>query len=192
MKKSIGAKPLIQPNPVFIVGSYDEKGNPNIMTVAWGGTCCSRPPCAAVSLRKATRSYGNIRSSRAFSINIPSTPFVRDADYIGIYSGKNENKFESLGLTPMRCEKVNAPYVKEFPLIVECKLLRTVKIGLHHLFIGKIRDIKVDDSVLDKDGLPAIEKVRPFVYDHAVPGYYVLGEFLGRAYSIGRKRGRRP
>lgn len=192
MKVSIGAKPLIQPNPVFIVGSYDEKGNPNIMTVAWGGICCSRPPCAAVSLRKATHTYNNIKTGSAFSINVPSTAFVRQADYIGIYSGKNESKFESLGLTPMKCEKVDAPYVKEFPLILECELLQTVEIGLHHLFIGEIRDIKVDDSVLGKNGLPDIEKVKPFVYDHARPGYYALGESLGRAYSIGRKKRKHP
>ena len=192
MRMSIGARPLIEPNPVLIVGSYDEKGNPNIMTVAWGGICCSRPPCASVSLRKATRTYDNIRNSRAFSINVPSAAFVKHADYVGIYSGWRENKFESLGLTPVKCEKVNAPYFNEFPVILECELLQTVKIGLHHLFIGEIKDIKVDDRVLGKNGLPDIEKVRPFVYDHAGPGYYALGEFLGRAYSIGRKRGNRP
>ncbi len=94
MKKSIGPRTIIQPNPVLIIGSYDQNGQANMMTVAWGGICCSKPPCAAISLRQATYTYGNIQHYKAFAINIPSTAFVKEADYAGIYSGKQENKFE--------------------------------------------------------------------------------------------------
>ena len=107
MKKSIGPRAIIQPNPVLIIGSYDQNGQANIMTVAWGGICCSKPPCAAISLRQATYTYRNIRHHNAFTINIPSTSFVKEADYVGIYSGKQENKFESLGLTPVKSDICN-------------------------------------------------------------------------------------
>ena len=60
MKKSLGAKPLLNPTPVLIVGTYDDAEKPNAMAVAWGGICCSKPPCVAVSLRKATYSYSSI------------------------------------------------------------------------------------------------------------------------------------
>lgn len=53
MKKSIGARSLTYATPVFIVGTYDAEGKPNAMAVAWGGICCSKPPCIAVSLRTA-------------------------------------------------------------------------------------------------------------------------------------------
>ncbi|MGD2269686.1 MAG: flavin reductase family protein [Desulfobacterales bacterium] len=188
MKKSIGAKTIIQPNPVLIIGSYDEIGNPNIMAVAWGGICCSQPPCASIALRKATHTYGNILNSKAFSINIPSILFVKEADYVGIYSGKHEDKFESLGLTPVRSDVVNAPYIEEFPLVLECEVLKIVEIGLHTQFIGEIKDVKADESILGENGLPDIEKVKPFIYDHVGSRYYALGEFLGKAYSVGRKK----
>lgn len=98
MKKSIGAKTIVYPTPVFLVGTYDRSGKPNVMTAAWGGICCSEPPCVAVSLRKATHSYGNIMGNRAFTINIASEEHVREADYFGIVSGKKRINYPSSGL----------------------------------------------------------------------------------------------
>ena len=71
MNKSLGAKTLIYPAPVLVVGTYDKAGKPNVMTASWGGICCSQPPCIAVSLRKATYSYNNILERKAFTISIP-------------------------------------------------------------------------------------------------------------------------
>ena len=187
MKKSLGAQTLVFPTPTWIVGTYDQDGRPNAMAAAWGGICCSDPPCIAVSLRKATYTYGNIQHQKAFTINIPSTSFVKEADYAGIYSGKQENKFESLGLTPVKSDVVNAPYVKEFGVVLECEVLKIVEIGLHTQFIGEIKDIKVDESILAENGLPDITKVQPFIYDSAGADYYALGDFLGKAYTVGRK-----
>jgi len=188
MKKSIGPRTLLQPNPVLIVGSYDPDGRANMMTVAWGGICCSKPPCAAISLRQATYTYGNIQHSKAFTINIPSTSFVKEADYVGIYSGKQENKFESLGLTPVKSDVVNAPCVEEFPVVLECEVLKVVEIGLHTQFIGEIKDIKAEESILAENGLPDITKVQPFIYNSAGQDYYALGDFLGKAYTVGRRK----
>jgi len=188
MKKSIGPRAIIQPNPVLIIGSYDQNSQANMMAVAWGGICCSKPPCAAISLRQATYTYGNIQHQKAFTINIPSTAFVKEADYAGIYSGKQENKFESLGLTPVKSDVVNAPYVKEFPVALECEVLKVVEIGLHTQFIGEIKDIKADESILAENGLPDIAKVQPFIYNSAGQDYYALGDFLGKAYTVGRKQ----
>ncbi len=71
MKKSIGANTILYPTPVLIVGTYDKDGKPNGMTAAWGGICCSKPPCVTVSLRKATYSYGSIVESKAYTLSIP-------------------------------------------------------------------------------------------------------------------------
>ncbi|KRT71616.1 MAG: hypothetical protein XU12_C0037G0001, partial [Deltaproteobacteria bacterium CSP1-8] len=106
MKKSMGAKTLVFPTPVWVVGTYDKEGKPNMMTVAWGGICCSMPPCVAVSLRKATYTYGSLMERKAFTVNVPSEFHCREADYIGIVSGKNTDKFAATGLTPVRSEVV--------------------------------------------------------------------------------------
>ena len=84
MKISLGARTLVYPTPVFCVGTYDAEGKPNAMAVAWGGVCCSKPPCVAISLRKATYTYGSLVESKAFTVSVPSRDHVVAADYFGM------------------------------------------------------------------------------------------------------------
>ena len=186
MKISIGAKTIAYPTPVFIVGTYDADGRPNVMTAAWGGICCSKPPCLSVSLRKATYTYGSILEREAFTVSIPAEQHVKEADYFGIASGKNTDKFASTGLTPVRSDLVDAPYVKEFPFVIECKLLDHFEIGLHTIFVGEIVDTKADENVIGMKGKPDIEKIRPIVFAPETQSYHGIGEYLGRAFSIGK------
>jgi flavin reductase (DIM6/NTAB) family NADH-FMN oxidoreductase RutF len=187
MKRSIGAKTIVFPTPVFVVGTYSEDGRPNVMTAAWGGICCSRPPCVAVSLRKATQSHGNIVGRKAFTISIPSQTRAKEADYFGTVSGRDQDKFAATGLTPVRSELVDAPYVEEFPLVLECKLLHTFELGLHTQFVGEIIDVKADEAVLGEGGLPDIEEVRPLVFAPEGRRYYSVGPFVAEAFSIGKQ-----
>jgi flavin reductase (DIM6/NTAB) family NADH-FMN oxidoreductase RutF len=186
MKVSFGAKPLVFPTPVWIVGSYDKEGQPNVMAAAWGGICCSRPPCIAVSLRKATYSYGNIVSRKAFTVGVPSEEHVREADYIGTVSGRDTDKFAAARLTPVRSALVDAPYVREFPLVLECRLLHAIELGLHTQFVGEILDVKGEESARDANGHLDIEKVRPILFEPEVRTYHGVGRLLGNAYSIGK------
>jgi flavin reductase (DIM6/NTAB) family NADH-FMN oxidoreductase RutF len=186
MKKSFGAKTLIYPTPVWCVGTYDSQGNPNIMTIAWGGICCSSPPCVTIALRKATYTYGNLMAKKAFTLSVPSEMHAEIADYFGMASGANENKFEKSGLTPIKSDRVEAPYVKEFPMVLECQIIHHHKIGLHTHFIGEIMDVKVDENVLDHSGTPDIEKIKPIVFSPTAQKYNGIGPFLGKAFSIGK------
>jgi flavin reductase (DIM6/NTAB) family NADH-FMN oxidoreductase RutF len=188
MKKSIGARALAYPTPVWLIGSFDREGRPNIMTAAWCGVTCSKPPAVGVSLRKATYTYGNIMARRAFTVNIPSVGHVREADYCGIASGRDTDKFAKTGLTVVTSEVVDAPYVDEFPLILECRLIHTLEIGLHTQFVGEIVDIKAEPQVLNASGIPDMSQVRPFVYAPVQQRYYALGEELGRGYDLGKEK----
>jgi len=187
MKISLGAKSLLYPAPVFVVGTYDKYGKPNVMTASWGGLCCSIPPCVAVSLRKVTYSYGNIMDKKAFTINIPSVNSVKQADYFGLVSGKDTDKFAAAGLTPVKSDIVDAPYVKEFPLNLECSVLHVVEVGQHIQFIGEIKDIKADQSVLDEQGHLNIKRVKPLLFAPGDRTYYGVGELLGKAFSAGKE-----
>ena len=187
MKKSLGAETIVPTTPVWVVGTYDREGKPNVMTAAWGGVCCSRPPCVYVSLRKATLTYSNIMERKSFTVSIPSETHTKEADYFGIASGKKVDKFSATGLTPVKSDVVDAPYVKEFPLIIECKVIRTVKIGLHTEFIGEIVDVKADSVVLNKENLPDIKKVKPIIWNPAGMTYHTVGKPIGKAFSIGKR-----
>jgi flavin reductase (DIM6/NTAB) family NADH-FMN oxidoreductase RutF len=187
MKKSLGAKTIIYPTPALVIGSYDKKGDPNVMTVAWGGICCSSPPCVAISLRKATYSYGNISERKAFTVNIASEQYVEVVDFFGMVSGKKIDKFAISGLTPVKSDLVDAPYIKEFPVVLECKLIQTIEIGLHTQFIGEILDLKADEEVLNSDGSLSADRVKPILYTPEDCYYFGFGKNLGKAFSLGNK-----
>lgn len=186
MKKSIGAKTIVFPTPVFVVGTYDKNGVPNIMTAAWAGICCSQPPCVYVSMREATYTFGNIMARKAYTISIPSIRHIKEADYAGLASGRNGDKFAAAGLTPVKSTVVDAPYVGEFPFVVECALVKTVNLGLHTQFIGEVKDIKVDEDALT-GGIPDIGKINPAVFDPAARTYHAVGAFIAQAFSVGKK-----
>jgi flavin reductase (DIM6/NTAB) family NADH-FMN oxidoreductase RutF len=187
LKKSLGAETLAMPTPVWLVGSYDKAGKANLATIAWGGVCCSDPAAVTISLRKSRHSYDAIMERKGFTINIPSEAFVSAADYAGIASGRDADKFAVAGLTPVRSELVDAPYVAEFPLVLECRLLQTVEVGVHTQFIGEIVDVKADEAVLDANGYPDITKVVPLIYSPADRTYYGVGPVVAKAFGIGRE-----
>lgn len=187
MKRSLGAKTVVYPAPVFMVGTYDGKGRPNVMAAAWAGICCSSPPCLSVSLRKATYTFDNIVERKAFTVSFPTEEYVREADYFGIASGRNEDKFTVSGLTPVPGDFVDAPYVGDFPVVLECRLLHSLELGLHTQFIGEILDVKMDEEVLGEGNLPDIRKIRPIALDPEGLGYYGIGPRLGGTFSIGRE-----
>lgn len=186
MKKSLGARSLAFAAPTWVIGTYDKDRKPNAAAVAWGGICSSKPPCIGISLRKATYSYGNIMDKKAFTVNVPSEKYIKEADYFGIASGKNTDKFSDTGLTPVKSDIVDAPYIKEFPLILECRVIHMLELGIHTHFIGEILDVKAEENVLGKDGLPDIEKVKPFLYDPEIRKYHGVGKYIGDAFSIGK------
>lgn len=189
MKKSLGAKTLLYPAPVVIVGTYDAAGKPNGMAASWVGICCSQPPCVAVSLRAATYTYSNIQQRKAFTLSIPSEDFIRQADYLGLVSGRDTDKFAAAKLTPVRSDRVDAPYVAEFPVVIECRLAHQFELGLHTQFVGEVVDVKAEQAVLDASGLVDMLKLRPLAFDPGARAYYGMGRRLGQAFSVGRAIG---
>jgi flavin reductase (DIM6/NTAB) family NADH-FMN oxidoreductase RutF len=186
MKKSIGKRTLVYTHPVFVVGSYNKYQEPNIMTVSWGGICCSDPPCITVSVRKQRQTYDNIMLNKSFTVNIPSEKYLRETDFVGVFSGKNMKKFDEMKLQAEKSIFVNAPIVKEFPVNLICSLVLTNDLGTHTQFIGEILDVLVDEEVMDSNGLPEMEKVQPFMYDSASRHYYGVGRKLAAAYQAAK------
>lgn len=178
MKRDLGAKLAVYPTPVYLVATYDHDNKPNVMTVGWGGVCCSNPPCVAISVRKATHTYHALVEREAFTVNLGTEDFAGEASYFGKVSGKNENKFEKSGLTPIKSDFVDAPYIEEMPINIECKIIHTTEIGSHIQFIGQIVNVKLSDVIKD-DGKPIIEQMKPIVYGVGDNNrYYGLGEIV--------------
>jgi len=188
MKVSIPPQPILLPSPVLIIGSYDSNGRANIMNAAWGGIAASKPPCISVSLREATLSYHNIKQTKAFTVNIPTEKFLMEADFAGLVSGRNCDKFFETGLTHEKSKLVDAPIVLEFPYALECKLVKQIELGSHTIFIGEIVGMVSDKDVLGLTQLPDIEKVKPILFGSlGSRAYYGVGDKLGTAFSAGNK-----
>ncbi|MCL4507597.1 MAG: flavin reductase family protein [Chloroflexi bacterium] len=188
MKLFLPAQTILLPSPVLIIGTYNPDGRPNIMNAAWGGIASSKPPCISVSLRAATLSYHNINRTGAFTVNIPSEKYLREADFVGMVSGRECDKFKETRLTSEKSKLVDAPIVKEFPYALECNLIRQVDLGTHTMFIGEIAGIVADSEVLGPNQLPDIEKVRPMLWgSFGSMAYYSVGDKLGAAFSVGKE-----
>jgi len=175
-KRSLGVRAELHPKPAAVIGTYDKDGKPNIMTAAWIGISNSDPLSIAVSMRPATYSYANVTESGAFTVNIPSAELAKYVDYAGRFSGRDVDKFKETGLTPLRSEFVNAPYIKEFPLVIECELTEYHDLGSHRQFIGKIIDVKADEAILDAEGRVDVSLLNPLIY--AGRNYYETGAFV--------------
>ena len=183
-KRSLGAKTLALPAPVWVIGSYGPDGKPDLMVASWGGICCSSPPCLAVSLRTTRLTHANIMASRAFTVNIPSLRQLAETDYLGMVSGRDVDKFRATGLTAVKSELVRAPMVREFPLSLECRLVESIDLGSHTQFIGKIVDVKADEKALDSTGSLIAGKIAPLIAIPAERAYYALGSYLEQVGSV--------
>jgi len=187
MKRSFGARAVAYLLPVFVVGTYDQEGKPNAMVAAWGGVCSSDPPSIAISIRPSRYTYRNLMEKMAFTISIPSVKYMAEADFFGIASGENTDKFAITGLTALRADHVDAPCIAEFPVVLECRVSKQVKIGAHTQFIGEILDVKIDESMLDSEGKPDLARLQLIGFDVFRSEYYTQGPVVGKAFSAGRK-----
>ncbi|MDR1376248.1 MAG: flavin reductase family protein, partial [Synergistaceae bacterium] len=163
MKKNIGAELGIYPTPIVVVGTYDKDDKPNIATLAWTGICCSEPPSVQVSIRKSRHTHAAIVERKVFSVNVPSVKYIAEADYAGIVSGKDTDKFQVTKLTPARGELLDVPLVAEFPISMECRLTHTLELGSHDLFVGEIVACWVAEEAL-RNGRPDPKKVDPLAF----------------------------
>ena len=150
------------------------------MVAAWTGICNSNIPCVQVSLREARHTYKAIMERKAFTISIPGEEFWRETDYAGMVSGKDADKFGDTVFTPVKSDLVDAPYIEECGMVMECWLRETVNLGTHVMVIGEILDVKIDEEALT-DGVLDIQLLKPFIYSPGDGGYHSLGVRIGDA-----------
>ncbi|WNY27416.1 flavin reductase family protein [Methanolapillus ohkumae] len=185
--KSIGASTTAFPTPVWLIATYDKTGRPDAMVAAWAGIANSTPPCVFVGIRPGRYTYENILENREFTVCIPSEEYAKEADYLGIESGRETEKFEAAGLTAVRAGKINAPYIAEFPMYLACKLKDRMNLGSHIVVIGEILDVWAQEKVLDEHGKVDVSKLKPLAFAPDSQMYHVLGDAVGKAFSIGKE-----
>lgn len=182
MRKNFGAKPIIYPQPVFIIGTYDENGTPDAMNAAWGGI--SEADEISICLSADHKTVKNILARKAFTVSMATADTVVPCDYVGIVSANDvPDKLEKAGFHTTKSEFVDAPVINELPLAVECSFSSYDEQSCR--MVGKIVNVCADETILT-DGKVDPMKLRPITYDGMNHEYYVLGEKVGNAFSDGQ------
>lgn len=181
MRKNFGAKPILYPQPVFIIGSYDEKGVADAMNAAWGGI--SEANEISMCLSPGHKTVKNVLERKAFTVSMVTVDTLVPCDYVGMVSGNHvTDKMEKAGFHTVKSDFVDAPIIEELPMAVECKLIsydpETCRM------VGEIVNVCADESILT-DGKIDPMKLRPITYDGMNRAYYALGEKVGNAFKDG-------
>lgn len=186
MKKDLGVLQAVYPMPVLMIVTYDEKGKVDVMNAAWGNICASDK--IALFISEPHKTTKNIRKMKAFTVSIADQSHMDVADFFGIASGNDmEDKFERTGYTAVKSEKVNAPIIDEFPLVMECELAEIVETDNLHAVVGKIVNVAADEAVLDENGKVDPAKLNALAFDNFQSGYYAMGDKKGQAWDAGKK-----
>ena len=187
MKESWKPGTLIYPLPAVLVSCGATPGEYNLLTVAWTAPVCTDPPMCYVSVRPERHSYGIIRRTGEFVINLTTRGLARAADWCGVRSGRDYDKFREMGLTPGKALKVAAPIVEESPVSIECRVRQVLEVGTHDMFLAEVVAVQVDADYIDPaTGRFCLERACPIVYSHGE--YFALGEALGHfGWSVRKK-----
>ena len=177
---------MLYPLPAVMVSCGREGETPNIITVAWTGTICTNPAMVYISVRPERYSYDIIKETGEFVINLSNKKLTKAVDYCGVRSGRDVDKFKEMNLTPVKGEKISAPYIAEAPVNIECKVEQILELGSHHMFIARVEGVHVESEYIDEKGKFHLNDSDLIVYSHGE--YYDLNEQLGTfGYSVRKK-----
>ena len=182
MRIAMDKKPLIYPQPVLIIGTYNDDGTPNAMNAAWGAVGDDHQVFLCLSADHMT--VKNMLRRRAFTVHIAQEKNMVASDYVGIVSGnKVPDKVGKSGLHAEKATCVDAPVFTDYAICMECEL-ESYEPEHCHCF-GNIVATTVDESVLT-DGKVDIAKLKPLAFDIDCANYVAVGPVVGKAFREGR------
>lgn len=174
---------MLYPVPAVMVSCQRPGERPNIITIAWAGTVCSSPAMVSISVRKERHSYDILKETGEFVINLVTKDLVRAADYCGVRSGRDVDKYQELHLTELPSQTVRAPGIGESPVNIECKVAEVKELGSHDLFLAEVTNVTIEDRYMDEKGKFDLNKAGLIAYSHGE--YYELGNKAGTfGYSV--------
>lgn len=181
---------MLYPLPAVMVSVRGSDGEDNILTVAWAGTVCTNPPMVSISIRPERHSYQMIKDSGEFVINLVTEELVRAADYCGVRSGRDVDKFTEMSLTKEPGEMVDAPLIAESPVNIECRVTECRELGSHHMFLAEVVSVHIEERYLDEKGKFHLNDAGLSAYSHGE--YFSLGKKLGSfGYSVQKKKNKK-
>ena len=184
MRVNLGKRSCIYPMPVLIIGSYDEKGNPNAMNAAWGGIYDTNQ--IFICLARDHKTTDNIFLNKEFTVSFADESNMVASDFVGIVSGNEVDKIKKVGWHAIKSTYVNAPLFEEFPVSIECKIASLKEENDTVYLVADIINMSVDESLCENGKFNSL-KFKPISYDTISASYRVLGDKVGSAFKEGKK-----
>lgn len=184
--KSFGQKPWVLPQLVLIIGTYNQDGTPNAMNAAWGGQWDAKEIMISMGKHATTE---NLARCNDFTVAFATKDTMVASDFVGIVSAKKDpEKIQKTGWTSIKAENVNAPVFTDFPMTLECRILRKIdETEDGYNIVAEIVNILVDEAYLGEDGKPDVAKMQLITFEPVHHGYHVIGERVGNAFSDGKQ-----
>lgn len=184
--KNFGQKPWVLPQPVLIIGTYNSDGTPNAMNAAWGGQWDANEIMICMGSHATTE---NLARCGDFTVAFATRDTMVASDFVGIVSAKKDSdKIKKTGWVAIKSENVDAPVFTDFPMTLECRILRKIdETEGGYNIIAEIVNILVDEKFLTEDGKPDVEKMQLITYEPIHHAYHILGERVGNAFSDGKQ-----
>ena len=183
-KIQLGPSTIAYPMPAFLIGA-DVEGRPNFMVAAWSGIACSDPPMITVAFQPHRHTLKGVKQNRAFSVNVPPVSLMKETDFCGMFSGKDEDKSGVFEVFYGKTE--HAPLISLCPVNLECRVVMTLELGSHDLVVGEIKEVHVSGDALGEDGKLDPAKVDPLIFTVPDRTYRRLGEVVGKAFKVGKE-----
>ncbi len=188
--KRIDFKPgtMVNPVPAVLVSCGSNEAEHNLITIAWTGTVSSDPAMCYISVRPGRHSYDIIKRNGEFVINLTTKNMARVTDWCGVRSGRKYDKWKECKLTKGEAKVVKAPIVMESPVNIECKVKEVIELGVHHMFLAEVVNIRVDEKHMNKyTNAFDLAGANPLVYCHG--NYFELGKKIGKfGFSVEKKK----
>ncbi len=188
--KKVNIKPraIMYPAPAVIVSAYDEYEKADACTLAFATMCSHNPPCVMIAINSTAKrkTLNDILQTRDFVLGFPNIDQIAEADYLGMFSGYDEDKLDNISWTTRKSENVNAPIINELMVSVECRVVNIVEnVGSHTQITGEIVNIVAEEDVLDENGKISLKLLNPIVYDDVLYDYFEVGNKKNDAFKPG-------
>lgn len=179
---------MIYPLPAVMVSLGDSPENYNIITISWTGTINTDPAMCYISVRPGRHSYEILKKTGSFVINLTTKDLAYQADWCGVKSGKDFDKFKEMKLTPIEASHIKAPMIEECPINIECEITDIIPLGSHDMFMAKVLAVHAEERLIDKTtGALDLRQTAPLTYIHG--SYYEPGEKIGKfGFSVQKKK----
>lgn len=179
---------MLYPLPAVMVSCAQKDGKDNILTIAWTGTVCSDPPMFYVSVRPNRFSHHMIEETGEFVVNLTTEKLARAADYCGVRSGRDVDKWKEMHLTRQKPISLQyAPGIAECPVNIECRVREVLRLGTHDMFLADVTGVQVSSEYMNENGKFELNQTGLIAYSHGE--YLNLGKKIGTfGFSVKKKK----